>query len=97
MKFMVLSGCAFLLTSCRLFDSHFWESTAGPEGVGQTPVDVVTAAIPGIVQQGATGNYLGAAIGAGSVIATLLGWKGYRRVKASGPGTLGILAPKKES
>ena len=63
---------------------------------GETIAEIVTSA-PEIAAQVATGQYWAAGITAVGLIGTALGWKGYKRVKASPPGSLGILAPKSDA
>ena len=87
MKYLLLLPM-LTLTSCSLF-----------EAAGTTPSSALAdlaAASPKLAAEVASGQYLAAAITVGSLLGGWLGLKGYKRVRASAPGNLGIFSKPEE-
>ena len=90
MKYLYLLPVSLLLTSCDGFRSWLHTPTGPP--TGKTPAEIIGDAGPAVIEDATSGNWVGAAAGAGGIIAALLGVKGYQKARDSRPGSLGILA-----
>jgi len=71
------------LAGCKMFPN----AVGGSEAIERVAIEV-----PKIVADAASGNYVAAAIGAGSLLVGLLGWRGgkhvVKRMKDSQPGQI---------